>query len=65
MASISAVMVAAIMTQWNANADCWDWGMGWGWAGWTASYCDTWYVISHFIARLEPILRQLQLQFTI
>ncbi len=37
----SAVMVAAIMTQWNANADCWDWGMGWGWAGWSASYCDT------------------------
>ena len=34
-------MVAAIMTQWNANGDCWDWGMGWGWAGWTASYCDT------------------------
>ncbi len=27
------MMVAAIMTQWNANPDCWDWGMGWGWAG--------------------------------
>ena len=35
------MMVAAIMTQWNSNADCWDWGMGWGWAGWSASYCDT------------------------
>ena len=35
------MMVAAIMTQWNTNADCWDWGMGWGWAGWSASYCDT------------------------
>lgn len=36
-----AFMVAAIMTQWNASTDCWDWGMGWGWAGWSASYCDT------------------------
>jgi len=38
---VLVLMVAAVMTQWNTSADCWDWGMGWGWAGWSASYCDT------------------------